>query len=99
MQKITEMKSEDIFKFVENFVNVKIAKNSDIVKFSYFEIKIKMNMDEVDIDRFLKCSKIILEDQGYQVYQLGEKYNFEGEQRKVEDNEFLVAIPNNTVKM
>lgn len=99
MQKITEMKSEDLFKFVENFVNVKITKNNDIVKFSYFEIKIKMNMDEVDIDRFLKCSKIILEDQGYQVYQLGEKYNFEGEQRKVEDNEFLVAIPNNTVKM
>lgn len=99
MQKITEMKSEDLFKFVENFVNVKITKNNNIVKFSYFEIKIKMNMDEEDIDRFLKCSKIILEDQGYQVYQLGEKYNFEGEQRKVEDNEFLVAIPNNTVKM
>ena len=99
MQKITEMKSEDLFKFVENFVNVKITKNNDIVKFSYFEIKIKMNMDEEDIDRFLKCSKIILEEQGYQVYQLGEKYNFEGEQRKVEDNEFLVAIPNNTVKM
>ena len=99
MQKITEMKSEDLFKFVENFVNVKITKNNDIVKFSYFEIKIKMNMDEEDIDRFLKCSKIILEDQGYQVYQLGEKYNFEGEQRKVEDNEFLVAIPNNTVNM
>ena len=71
MQKITEMKSEDLFKFVENFVNVKITKNNDIVKFSYFEIKIKMNMDEEDIDRFLKCSKIILEDQGYQVYQLG----------------------------
>ena len=99
MQKITEMKSEDLFKFVENFVNVKITKNNDIVKFSYFEIKIKMNMDEEDIDRFLKCSKIILEDQGYQVYLLGEKYYFEGEQRKVEDNEFLVAIPNNTVKM
>ena len=99
MQKITEMKSEDLFKFVENFVNVKITKNNDIVKFSYFEIKIKMNMDEVVIDRFLICSKIILEDQGYQVYQFGEKYNFEGEQRKVEDNEFLVAIPNNTVKM
>lgn len=98
MQKITEMKSEDLFKFVENFVNVKITKNNDIVKFSYFEIKIKMNMDEEDIDRFLKCSKIIFEDQGYQVYQLGENYNFNGEQRKVEDNEFLVAIPNNAGK-
>ena len=51
MQKITEMKSEDLFKFVENFVNVKITKNNDIVKFSYFEIKIKMNMDEEDIGR------------------------------------------------
>ena len=46
MQKITEMKSEDLFKFVENFVNVKITKNNDIVKFSYFEIKIKMNKTE-----------------------------------------------------
>ena len=28
MQKITEMKSEDLFKFVENFVNVKIASSN-----------------------------------------------------------------------
>ena len=37
MQKITEMKSEDLFKFVENFINVKIVKSGGIVKISYFE--------------------------------------------------------------
>ena len=92
MQKITEMKSEDLFKFVENFINVKIVKSGGIVKISYFELKIKMNMDEEDIDRFLKCSKIILEDQNYQVYLSGEQFEHEGRINKVEDNEFLVAI-------
>ncbi|CDA31168.1 unknown [Clostridium sp. CAG:492] len=92
MQKITEMKSEDLFKFVENFINVKIVKSGGIVKISYFELKIKMNMDEEDIDRFLKCSKIILEDQNYNVYLSGEEFEYEGKKNKVENNEFLVAI-------
>ena len=92
MQKITEMKSEDLFKFVENFINVKIVKSGGIVKISYFELKIKMNMDEEDIDRFLKCSKIILEDQNYNVYLSGEEIEYEGKKNKVENNEFLVAI-------
>ena len=92
MQKITEMKSEDLFKFVENFINVKIVKSGGIVKISYFELKIKMNMDEEDIDRFLKCSKIILEDQNYNVYLSGEEFEYEGKQNKVENNEFFVAI-------
>lgn len=92
MQKITEMKSEDLFKFVENFINVKIVKSGGIVKISYFELKIKMNMDEEDIDRFLKCSKIILEDQNYNVYLSGEEFEYEDKKNKVENNEFLVAI-------
>ena len=86
------MKSEDLFKFVENFINVKIVKSGGIVKISYFELKIKMNMDEEDIDRFLKCSKIILEDQNYNVYLSGEELEYEGKKNKVENNEFLVAI-------
>ena len=81
MQKITEMKSEDLFKFVENFINVKIVKSGGIVKISYFELKIKMNMDEEDIDRFLKCSKIILEDQNYNVYLSGEEFEYEGKKK------------------
>lgn len=92
MQKITEMKSEDLFKFVENYINVKIVKSGGIVKISYFELKIKMNMDEEDIDRFLKCSKIILEDQNYNVYLSEEEFEYEGKKNKVENNEFLVAI-------
>ena len=51
-----------------------------------------MNMDEEDIDRFLKCSKIILEDQNYNVYLSGEEFEYEGKKNKVENNEFLVAI-------
>lgn len=92
MKSITKMKSEDLFDFVENYVNVKIAKNSEIIKYSYYELKIKMNMNEEEIDRFLKCSKIILEDQNYKVYLTGEEFEYKNTKLVVGDNEFLVAV-------
>ncbi|MBO5348511.1 MAG: hypothetical protein J6A89_01635 [Clostridia bacterium] len=61
MGRFVEMKSEELFEFIENYIADKIAKNSDEVRYSYFELKVKQNMDKSDIDRFLKCSRIILE--------------------------------------
>lgn len=61
MGRFVEMKNEELFKFIENYIADKITKNSDEVRYSYYELKVKLDMDESDIDRFLKCSRIILE--------------------------------------
>ena len=61
MGRFVEMKNEELFDFIKNYIADKIEKNSDEVRYSYFELKVKMDMDESDIDRFLKCSIIILE--------------------------------------
>ena len=56
MGRFVEMKNEELFDFIKNYIADKIEKNSDEVRYSYFELKVKMDMDESDIDRFLKCS-------------------------------------------
>mgnify|MGYP000716541819 FL=1 len=61
MGRFVELKNEELFEYIKNYIADKIEKNSDEVRYSYFELKVKMDMDESDIDRFLKCSRIILE--------------------------------------
>lgn len=61
MGQFVELKNEELFEYIKNYIADKIEKNSDEVRYSYFELKVKMDMDESDIDRFLKCSRIILE--------------------------------------
>ncbi len=62
MGRFIEMKNEELFKYIQNYIAEKIERNSDEVRYSYFELKIKLNMNENEIDRFLKCSRIILEE-------------------------------------
>ncbi len=66
MGKFAEMKNQELFEYVEKYVAEKIKKNSDEVRYSYFELKIKLDMNKDEIDRFLKCSRIILEEQRLQ---------------------------------
>lgn len=61
MGRFVELKNEELFEYIKNYIADKIEKNSDEVRYSYFELKVKIDMDESDIDRFLKCSRIILE--------------------------------------
>lgn len=61
MGQFVELKNEELFEYIKYYIADKIEKNSDEVRYSYFELKVKMDMDESDIDRFLKCSRIILE--------------------------------------
>ncbi|MBQ3409588.1 MAG: hypothetical protein IJH12_10355 [Clostridia bacterium] len=63
MGKFVEMKNEELFDYIERFIAEKIKENSDEIRYSYFELKVKLNMNESEVDRFLKCSRIILEEQ------------------------------------
>ncbi|MBO5348450.1 MAG: hypothetical protein J6A89_01325 [Clostridia bacterium] len=92
MGQFVEMKNAELYEFVRNYIADKIEKNSDEVRYSYFELKVKMDMDERDIDRFLKCSRIILEEHDYRVYFTGSKFEYKNAKRNVEDNEFMIAV-------
>lgn len=92
MNIIENMSNEEFFNYVEEFIADKIARNSKIVRYTYYELKIKLNLSEEGLDRFLKCSKIILEQLGYKVFFTGARFKFENADRVVETNEFLIGI-------
>ena len=92
MNFIDNMTNEKLFEFVEKYIVDKITQNSKIVRYSYYELKVKLDLNEKVLDKFLKYSKIILDGLGYQVFFTGARFKFENADRVVESNEFMIAI-------
>ena len=92
MNFIDNMTNEKLFDFVEKYIVDKITQNPKIVRYSYYELKVKLDLNEKVLDKFLKYSKIILDGLGYQVFFTGARFKFENADRVVESNEFMIAI-------
>ncbi len=85
-------------KFIEDYINEKLNENDEYVRFTYYELKVKHNLNEVDIKMFLELAKNKFENMGYNVYFINDQYSYNGEIKTVEQNEFMVAIKNNERK-
>lgn len=92
MVDLENMTNKDFFEFVENFIADKIAVSPRIVRYTYYELRVKLNLTENGLDRFLKCSKIILEELNYNVFFTGARFKFENADRVVETNEYMIAV-------
>ena len=78
--------------FVEDYIILKMTKDESKIVFTFFELRVKNNLTEQQVNEFLRLSKIRLENLDYQVYFTGAKYTYKGEINKVEDNQLMVAI-------
>ena len=78
----------DITEYLDN----KIVQNSQRLIFTFYELRIKMDLTEPTIEKFLRLSEIRLINLGYQTYRTGDVYEYQGERLMVNDNELLVAI-------
>ncbi len=78
--------------FVDSYLNAKIAENREIIKFSFYEVRMKLNLSEEDSITFLSLISQKLMNTGYLVYKTGEEYTFKGKKIKIQENELLVAI-------
>ena len=88
------MEDREIVGLIEITLNEKMEKNSDFIKYSFFELKVKYNLSEEEINKFLHYIKLKLENENYRVYFIGEKYEYKNELMQVENNEFVIAIRN-----
>ena len=79
-------------KFITDFIDNKKKKDENIITFSFYEIRVKLDLSEEQTDEFLKLSRTRLENLGYQVYFTGAKFEYANVHRVVEDNELMVAI-------
>lgn len=74
------------------YIDKKIEENKFKIVFSFYELKIKSNLSNEELQTFLELATIRLRNLGYSVYYTGENYKYENEYKLVETNEMLIAI-------
>lgn len=79
---------------VTEYLDNKISKNERILIFTFYELRIKMDLTEPTIEKFLRLSETRLNNLGYSTYRPGDTYEYNGNKEIVKDNELLVAVKN-----
>lgn len=78
--------------FINNYMNKKISENENKIIYTFYELKVKNNLSDEDLDIFLELNGIRFRNLGYKVYCANEKYIYNGEEMTVKENELMVAI-------
>lgn len=78
--------------YVEEYLNYKMSQNKNEIIFTFYELRVKENLSEQEVDEFLRLCKIRLENLDYNVYFTGAKFVFENANRTVQSNEYMIAI-------
>lgn len=78
--------------YVEEYLNYKMIQNENEIIYTFYELRVKSNLSQEEIDEFLRLNKIRLENLGYKVYFTGAKFIFQNANRTVQPNEYMIAI-------
>ena len=88
------MNDKELKAFIINFINKKekASKNKNYIEYSYYELKVKANLSEKQIDEVLRVSRDYFENKNYNVFFTNAEFEYNGQKRKVETNDYMVAI-------
>ncbi len=88
------MNDKELKAFIINFINKKekASKNKNYIEYSYYELKVKANLSEKQIDEVLRVSRDYFENKNYNVYFTNAEFEYNGQKRKVETNDYMMAI-------
>ncbi len=78
---------------IDEYLENKIKQNNKCVIFTYYELRISLNLSSEETLDFLHLVSTKLENNNYKIYRIGQNYFYNGN-KKVEDNQLLVAIKN-----
>ena len=54
--------------FVDNYINKKLEENENYIRYTFYELRIKNNLSEEEVDKFLALNKTYLEKKGFNIY-------------------------------
>jgi hypothetical protein len=86
------MTEKELKSFTINFINQKVEENENYIRYSYYELKVKNNLTEKEIDEVLRISRDYFENKGFRVYFTNAEFEYQNARRKVEINEYMIAI-------
>lgn len=77
---------------INEILNKKIIENSEYIRITFYELRIRYNLSEEQTDRILELMKNKLEKMKYQVFFTGAKFVYQECKRTVQPNELMIAI-------
>lgn len=86
------MEDKIIKSLIETTLEEKMAKNTDFIRYSFYELRVKYNLSEQDTDRFLELIRTKLQNENYKVYLTGIRFEYKDAKMKVQDNELMIAV-------
>ena len=86
------MTETELKRFTISLIKSKEKENEDYIRYSYYELKVKDNLSEEEIDDVLRISRDYFENKGYKVYFTNAEFEYNGQKRKVETNNYMIAI-------
>lgn len=81
-----------VIKYIDN--KLREVENPNFIRYTFYELRIKNNLTEEEIDRFLKINKDYFENKGYEVFFTGAKFIYKDIALTVQDNELMIAVKN-----
>lgn len=81
-----------VIKYIDN--KLREVENPNFIRYTFYELRIKNNLTEEEIDRFLKINKDYFENKGYEVFFTGAKFIYKDMALTVQDNELMIAVKN-----
>ena len=79
-------------KEIEALINDKLNSNREKIVISYYELKVKRNLENTELFGVLHIISDELEKRGYKTYRTGQNYIFNDKKIIVESNELLIGI-------
>lgn len=79
-------------KEIERLINDKLNTDREKVVISYYELKVKRNLENTELFGVLHIISEELEKRGYKTYRTGQKYILNNKETIVESNELLIGI-------
>lgn len=83
---------EELKQFAINLIHEKELENSDYIRYTFYELRVKYNRSEKEVDEILEINKNYFENKGYNVYFTGARFVYQNANRLVQPNELMIAI-------
>ena len=83
---------------ISDNIDKKISKNSEFIKYTFYELRVRKNLSESDMYSFISLANTRLKNLGYKTYRTGQKFFYDYKEQVVKENELLVAIKSKEVQ-
>lgn len=86
------MNDKIIISLIEKTLKEKLINDSNFIRYTFYELRVKYNLSEQDTDRFLELIRTKLQNEEYNVYFTGTRFIYKHANMMVQPNELLIAV-------